>query len=1018
MQLLDRKIMKHKLSTITLAVLSATSLNFASSVYAEEAVKEKEVEVIEVTGIRSALASALAEKRSASNVVEVIQAEDIGKLPDNNLAEVLENITGVQISRSQGVGTNVQIRGTSANRVEINGVSSVGAGGSRTGISFADLPAALISSLEVTKSSTAKTIEGSVGGTINLRTLRGNSLDDTLLQFRAQAENSDLADSTTPRFSGTFGDNWETDYGKVGVVLTGSYAEQDVASINPRFDRDAAVHPDSGLASAEDFTYMRIQYLTSPFQQKEYTTTNFTGSLEWEPSDNLKFYADATVNDQEILQSTSNLQGSGVGSNPIPGMADHTSFETRDFGTLDSVNGPLYLGEMAVVTSGILHPNVSPLDGTDVNPNLRMESSNSPRLTKSNVFAFGTEWTGDKLQVAAEVAYSDSEQSSPTTQGVIDFINPHTQAPHPDSSADNGTPLQFNSQGGFMEWGIAQGLATTPSTAELLDPANYALKQIEQKNAMSSGEESAARLDLSYDVSDDMSFITDVHSGLRWSESKSARSNVKAKSSFKNWNRPTGDLFADILTTAPSNFNGADGRTLYVPDFLMLSNDIAQNNPQQIIDSINSAIVANNAATGNTTELLGEPTVQTTDFFEITEETTALYLQGDFELELGDVFLSGNVGVRHINTDITSIGNAKINGELTTIKQDSDYSFTLPRFNLSAELTDDLIARIGIGKDIRRPGFSDLSTSASFGSSPTQVVKVGNPSLEPEEILSYDLSFEYYFADSSMVSIGFFRKERENLIATTVNHPDEFLGGTGQMERYVDGDCSSGGIWNPNVAPEDYGVFSTREDTYGMCVARQAKENNTETETQQGVELAMQYDLAGFEEQLGWASGFGFLANYTYQKASASSKVFRTGKSRYQDVFQRTDGKDGVYTTATLDDDYLTQRAVLDDLSENAYNITAYYDKHDLSVRMRYTWRDAYTNGNVRLIGGLAPTFAARGQLNLSVGYDINDMINVGISGVNLMQEDATRWCINDDALLCEQDTSDRRITAGITIKM
>ncbi len=71
------------------------------------------------------------------------------------MAEVLENITGVQINRIGGVGTGVQIRGTNNNRVEINGVSSVGAGGDRTGISFDDLPAALISSLEVTKLQTA-----------------------------------------------------------------------------------------------------------------------------------------------------------------------------------------------------------------------------------------------------------------------------------------------------------------------------------------------------------------------------------------------------------------------------------------------------------------------------------------------------------------------------------------------------------------------------------------------------------------------------------------------------------------------------------------------------------------------------------------------------------------------------------------------------------------------------------------------------------------------------------------------
>ena len=131
--------MSQKLSKITLAVLSATSLNYAASVYAAEEVAapvEDDVEVIQVTGIRSSLTAALATKREANNLVEVIEAVDIGKLPDQNLAEVLENVTGIQITREAGVG--VQIRGTDSNRIQINGVSTVGAGNDRTGMSFQD----------------------------------------------------------------------------------------------------------------------------------------------------------------------------------------------------------------------------------------------------------------------------------------------------------------------------------------------------------------------------------------------------------------------------------------------------------------------------------------------------------------------------------------------------------------------------------------------------------------------------------------------------------------------------------------------------------------------------------------------------------------------------------------------------------------------------------------------------------------------------------------------------------------
>ena len=165
---------KMMLSALALAISA-----FSTGAIAQ-AEPESTVEEVVVTGIRASLASALNEKRYADNLVEVIQAEDIGKLPDQNLAEVLENVPGIQITRTAGVGTGVQIRGTNANRTEINGVSTVGSGSGRSGINFEDVSAGIIAAVEVTKAPEAKTIEGSVGGTINLRTIRPLDLKEQL----------------------------------------------------------------------------------------------------------------------------------------------------------------------------------------------------------------------------------------------------------------------------------------------------------------------------------------------------------------------------------------------------------------------------------------------------------------------------------------------------------------------------------------------------------------------------------------------------------------------------------------------------------------------------------------------------------------------------------------------------------------------------------------------------------------------------------------------------------------------
>ncbi|MGJ8693560.1 MAG: TonB-dependent receptor [Thalassotalea sp.] len=1010
-------IKKHSLALAITAALSGISGTTIAQTSDKGIKKSEEVEVIEVTGIRSALASALNEKRSASNIKEVIKAEDIGKLPDNNLAEVLENITGVQIDRTNGVGTGVQIRGTSANRVEINGVSTVSSGAGRTGISFEDLPAALIASLEVTKAPTAKTVEGSVGGTINLRTLRGNSLKERLTQVRVQTENSDLADSTSPKISGTFGDNWETNLGKFGVVFTGSYAEQDVASANPRFDRDRIVMPDSGRASAEEFPFLRTQFLDQPLDGKKYETTNFTTSFELQTNNDIKLYLDATFNDQESANNNSRAFFSGTGGNPVIDATTNTGFETINLGSVDGMYGALDLGEVNVVTSGILGVGSELVNGRDrIDPNLRTGNSNSARLTQSRVFAFGSEYVSDNYLVTAELSYSDSETNNPSLNSQLDFINPRGPQVGPDTFNDNGTPAIFNIANNTFEFGIAPGLAESPSSADLLNPSNYAIRSIGEGLRYREGTEAAARVDISYDVSDMNNFFTDVHAGIRLNKTTNTTTNSDSSNSFGNWDRPRANLFSDIVVPGANNFNVADSRELYIKDYLIIDNNVSLNNPQLVIDTINAAIIANNALQGSeVNNVLAEPTASISSFFDIKEETTALYVQGDYQLDLGDVFINGNVGVRYVSTDLASLGTSEVNGVITPSQESADYDFILPRININAELSDDVMFRAGIGKDIRRPNFDSLSTSATFGSSASSTVNIGNPELEPEQIWSYDLSLEYYFAPASFVSVGLFHKERTDLITTIQDQPAEPIGPTGQIERDVTAPCEGGGVFNPNVPPENYNVFSSREDTQGICVGKRSQINANGTETQSGIEFAAQYDLSAFEEDLGWASGFGVIANYTYQKSGAALDEFRSGTGAINQLLGRTDTDN---STATLADDVVTERVTLDKLSKNSYNLTFFYDKHDLNIRMRYTWRDAFTetpSGTLRF--NLPPVIGARGQFNMSASYDINDSLTVGIEGVNLTKEDRTQWCFNENTLLCEQSLTDRRVTLGLTAK-
>ena len=132
---------------------------------------ESVLEEVVVLGVRGSLISAAEKKRAADDIRDIINAEDIGKLPDTNVAEALQRVTGVQIGRSLGEGDEIAVRGLAQNRIEINGQTQPGSGASRS-VTFENLPAEQFSSLEVIKTPTADETEGALGAIIRLNTRR------------------------------------------------------------------------------------------------------------------------------------------------------------------------------------------------------------------------------------------------------------------------------------------------------------------------------------------------------------------------------------------------------------------------------------------------------------------------------------------------------------------------------------------------------------------------------------------------------------------------------------------------------------------------------------------------------------------------------------------------------------------------------------------------------------------------------------------------------------------------------
>jgi TonB-dependent receptor len=1035
-----------KLSKISLAILSATSINYASFAYAEEAAVEEDVEVIQVTGIRSSLTAALATKREANNLVEVVEAVDIGKLPDQNLAEVLENVTGIQITREAGVGTGVQIRGTDSNRIQINGVSTVGAGNDRSGMSFEDIDASIISGLEIIKSPEAKTTEGSVGGTINLKTIRPLQLSETLASVRVQAEKSSLStDSATPRISGAYGDTWITDAGEFGVVISGSYTESDNNDFRPRLDRDNLTTCSNGSttcanAPAGTTHFLGVQFLNQVQVNQEYETTNLAGSFEYAPNDDVKFYFDAVINNQERRQESSRVQFSNVSQ--LNGQSDgddglwstFTDFETYDLGSLAGRNGNQDLGSIVAVTGGTFSPQQGNADGGRGAPFMRVSMDSGARETDTTLFRLGSEFTvNDDLSGSVEVSTTESKTVNPNLSLTLNFINPNslTAPSGSDFRDENGTPVIFDLSDGIA-FGINFDDQYAPTPEQLLDPANYVMDSGGTYSANErENKEDTFRTDFTYYV-DDIEAITSIDFGYRYNKRTSLRDNISASAGGTSGlsNSLRGNFVADLLTEIPDNFGDGTGKELFVNGVLQFDPEAAVD-AEAFVAAVNAGITASGVSQSPISTALAS---SQSAYFDIEEVSNALYAQVNFEYGI----FRGNAGLRYVKTDFDSVSfeNDYVDANTTNLVQvngSSSNSFVLPRISIVADLHEDVLLRASYSEDINRPDFEHMTAARTMPNrgGVNDVSRVGNADLEPEEIESFDISLEWYFAPASLVSVGYFEKTRSNLFGQTIEQPGDINGLREQQDIFgrdgpdVGGSddgapCALGGVFSEDT---DAGIFRNTDvlnggsdNGRGVCVGNATRFNASGETKQSGFEFSFQYSLAEFEEDLGWASGFGVIANYTIQDADVNTGFIDIGESRAQAIYE-AQGFDRVTNPVSR------EAASLLNLSEDAYNFTVFYEKYGLTARARYTYRSAYQTDNLPGTSnefdpmGTRAVVEARGQLNASVSYNVNENLVFSVDAVNLTESDQDISCISEGGILCYKGITDRRVIAGVSYK-
>ncbi|MFT4090671.1 MAG: TonB-dependent receptor [Asticcacaulis sp.] len=217
------------------ALAVCVSLAMVTGAVAQEAPASEGGETTEVVvvGVRKALRNAQTTKRQADTVVDSISATDIGAFPDKSVAEALQRVAGVSVTRFAAKNdvmrfsaepSGVVIRGLLQVRSEFNGRDSFSANSSY-GLSWSDVSPELMGGVDVYKNVTADMIEGGIAGTVNLRTRLPFDQRGRLLAASAEANYGDLAKKTTPTFSALYSDRWDTEAGEFGFLANVTQSE-------------------------------------------------------------------------------------------------------------------------------------------------------------------------------------------------------------------------------------------------------------------------------------------------------------------------------------------------------------------------------------------------------------------------------------------------------------------------------------------------------------------------------------------------------------------------------------------------------------------------------------------------------------------------------------------------------------------------------------------------------------------------------------------------------------------------
>jgi iron complex outermembrane receptor protein len=412
------------------------------------------VPTVVVSGIRASLQTAVDIKRGQPGFVDAVVADDIDKLPDHNVTDALQRISGVQITRDRGEGAGVAIRGLTQMETLLNGREVFTAGTGRT-LDFADIPAELVSSLHVYKTGAAAHIEGGVGGTIDVRTRRPFDFRDKQLALTARLNHGDLVGSSALQTSLLASGRWRSaGMGEFGALLSLSKQRrawrEDQKSTGNLLSRSDLV-PGQVVLAPNGATE------NASVGRREREAASLV--LEWRPAAGVELYAEGSHAHFLTLQDTYQVNAA-AGTGFVAGSA--TVFPgTNDLRSVTWTNAPLSILSFA-------------RDTTD----------------RTRQAALGGRWRADRWRLSADLSHTDSDNR-------LFFSGPILAARAASFTQDLSGKVAANSLAG----------------TDLLNPANLRYAGLAHRTRPFDGDLNAAQLDAEYQL--DGGLVDTLAAGLR-----------------------------------------------------------------------------------------------------------------------------------------------------------------------------------------------------------------------------------------------------------------------------------------------------------------------------------------------------------------------------------------------------------------------------------------------------------------------------------------------------------------------